>query len=31
MPKNLAKIGGPASTVPDKIAAFLQHCKSAND
>jgi xylan 1,4-beta-xylosidase len=23
-------IGGPATTGPDKIAAFLQHCKTAN-
>src|SRR4051794_17085727 len=25
-----AIVGGPATTGPDKIAAFLQHCKTAN-
>ena len=25
-----ANVGGPATTEPSKIAAFLQHCKTAN-
>ena len=25
-----ALVGGPATTEPSKIAAFLQHCKTAN-